>query len=149
MKDLVTSLRVKARIILNLTIIPYLIVFFVLGLGLALSLCGYETAFQRSGAVLVSLAIASLAINNFIAWELELSEALRQNRKNITHENALLALKKHIKEVPNLEKFVEESLDEEGTRPTKLRNEVLKLEKIEFLTAFFGTLIWAFGDLPF
>ena len=89
-----------------------------LSIGLALSVFGFDTAFQRSGAVLVCFTILSLAANNDIKWELDERARIEQN------------------------------LPEEKTS-YDFKKEMIQIQKNEFYMGCLGTLIWAFGDLPF
>jgi len=129
-----------------------LLVFFIPFLGLLLSFYGFETAFQRSGAILVGLTILNLALNNKLFWELDFSESIRKDRKKLnTHPelDVINRIKEQVTDIPNIEKFLKGTLDEEGSTPLRLRKEAITLQQYEVLIGFFGTLIWAFGDIPF
>ena len=115
--------------------------------GLLFSLICLESAFQRSGAILVAFALISMGISNRVALELQLSEALNQSRLKMSETEASKLLARHGINDPS--NFVKESLDDKRTRPAQLMKEHVIIGDAEVAFAITGTLICGFGDLPF
>lgn len=120
----------------------------VVSIGILLSLLGYCTAFQRSGSVLVALAVITVYLVYIAAEEFKNAQAIVKG---------LTAFERN--------KLLQDSLDPvgdsvmiKGAKITKVNaKEVLNnlpsiVKELYFYEAtfgFFGTLIWGFGDLPF
>ncbi len=126
--------------------------------GVYLSLFeGCIYAFQRSGAVLVSLAIFCVFVNHFLSREISDATAFLQQTNHLTTlEKAIQAFSRsprnaHLNNdqkltsaisIMNLRKESEEKIP-------ALKNVNSTIVIIEFLAGFIGTLLWGFGDIPF
>lgn len=113
-----------------------------------------DSAFQRSGALLVSYAIFCVFLNHFLSLDIQFTDKLgktiirnnpyevlrdiKQLRPDISDEEA----NKH------LENAMMDSLRLESERNLILEHKKT-LATIEFSIGFIGTLVWGFGDLLF
>ena len=111
----------------------------------------FDTAFGRSGAVLVCIAIFCVYLNHFLSVESEnVKSALQAVHKvGSTHQEILQKMNPAIQGEArtngaiNLYHLLQASQEE----LPKLTDAREKLVKVEFLAGFIGTLIWGFGDL--
>lgn len=126
------------------------IVFAVPVLGLALVLLGFESAFGRSGSVLVCVAILSVYVNHVLTLDVERLQSIRdatslgKNRdeidNNINPEITGERREAAIDSIISSNKVAKETIP-------KLSDAKNSLIRIEFIAGVFGTLIWGFGDL--
>lgn len=127
--------------------------------GFILSLLTHiDTAFSRSGSVLVSFAIFSVYINHFVKKEhdaiQEITRAIAKFGKTSAtiKKNLDPQISDPIKRENAAENAAENMADifGEGTVQLPILGKIHEnIVRIEFFSGFFGTLIWGFGDIPF
>ncbi len=141
------------ELILNNPNLPWLLVLSIPLVGLALGYRGFETAFLRSGAVMVMLAITSVYLNHFVIKADTFLNAIQTKIKNPNDDRiikkAYLGDKKidfnSAEDKAILDSL--KSLSKEDIK--KLETIQKKITYIEFLSGITGTFIWGFGDLLF
>ena len=131
------------------SVFVYLIILLTLSTGLLLHYWGFITAFGRSGAILVAVAVSLVYVNHYVSeTQSELNDRASQlegvcgDTQDTTNSNTeenwpLSALEGFAQE---LQKSVKEDQDSYNIV-------YKKLVKAEFLTGVIGTLVWGFGDL--
>lgn len=130
------------------------IIFLVLGSGFVLSVYGYDSAFQRSGALLVTLAVWSIYLGSHIERHKEINDAVNDQMKQFD-------------DLDKTKIFCTDTLGYKGaeaiefameitTLRMRAKNSLPKLIKvseavvhIQFIAGIVGTLVWGFGDIPF
>ena len=123
--------------------------------GITCSVLYDSTAFQRSGAVLVSFAILCMFLNHFVSED---RDVIGRDVDQYWHRlNPILARHDVEQMQPNFtQKEIEERAQElwkaqinRTKEYSQLYSTSVTLTSVEFLSGFFGTLIWGFGDLLF
>jgi len=122
-------------------------------IGLALSILGFSTAFQRSGAVLVALAIFCVYVNHFLTREIDNAQSFLQGVKHLkdlptTISHFSRTAEDNDKAIKLAANVFAQKQRAENNFPKLLPVKDL-IVKVEFLAGFCGTLIWALGDIPF
>lgn len=142
--------NITSRVYVLITIVSLI---FIGGAGL--SLLGFNSAFQRSGALLVSFAVFSVYLNHFITKEIKYIDFFRDATKSMpNYDQALRIFKSNNKDQSH------EHLSRMALGVVSQRNKGFEFAKqletisqnvvrTEFISGFFGTLIWGFGDIPF
>ena len=128
--------------------------FLIISLGAALSVAGYTTAFQRSGAVCVAFAISLVFFNHIISDELNVARNFISNYQSLdTKENIRSFISKQIDfpewKMNEITDSITDTLDS-AKEETPLYDDVSRHTSLaEFVVGFSGTLVWGFGDIPF
>jgi len=111
----------------------------------------YPTAFERSGAILVSVAIFCVYLNHFVANDIESWEGIRQGTWKLGRsvEEILPQINRTFSEQDRLQTAVDlfNNIESANTEIKALGGVMHKIVQIEFLAGVSGTLIWGFGDL--
>lgn len=122
-------------------------------IGLALGLSGHEKAFERSGSLLVCVAIFSFYINYFLAEDMGRLDSYRKSvlRYGRTPEILLRSVPKEIKETArrNIADQMHQIRimgDEEHGNLAKAKVNIVHVEAIAGIA---GTVIWGFGGMFF
>lgn len=163
MKKIVTQLSTNLYV---LTIVPSLVII----VGLLLSISGNTTAFQRSGAVLVVLAIIAVYINHFFEKEIISTESSLKNsvdlstkekskfftedfiekqNRSVEKKDPNTTYSKIIVDIDGVSEELHSSYQQKKKILPVLKTAKLNAINLEFITGLTGTIIWAFGDYPF
>ena len=126
-------------------------------IGLILELISEDLPFQRSGAVLVCVAIYGVYLNHFVQKDNDLKLRIHKQYLgfNSKEDYAKALMRSNADSV-----IPDEALEREAERgwedkeksfdDHKRLNVVSKnIIQLELICGIIGTLIWAFGDLPF
>ncbi len=141
------------ELILNNPNFPWLLALSIPLIGFTLSYKGFETAFLRSGAVLVMLAVTSVYLNHFVIKADTFLNAVQNKIENPNNDRIIKKAYLGDKEIDfnsTEDKAILDSLKSLSKEDIKkLETIQKKITYIEFLSGISGTFIWGFGDLLF
>ena len=133
---------------------PWLFALSIPMIGYALGYRGFNTAFFRSGAIMVMLAVTSVYLNHFVIKTDMLLNAIRTKIDNPSIDNLyskkMYLDRKEIDFQSEEDRKIIEKVKALGENDIKeLQKIQKKIISIEFLSGIVGTFIWGFGDLFF
>lgn len=139
--------------ILNNPNLPWLFALSIPLIGFALSYRGYETAFLRSGAVMVILAVTSAYLNHYA---INADTFLNAVLNKIENPNDDSVIKKSYLGAQEIDFSSPQNQGLLDNLKVLSKDDIKNLQKIqknityiEFTSGVTGTFIWGFGDLFF
>jgi len=120
-------------------------------IGLVSEVCGVDNAFNKSGALLVCVAIFCVYLNHFLSKEIERQKSEIKAIKEIglSREAKINTLKVAVPEemVATIADHMEAVFNNFSNDIPELELTQRKLVITEFSAGIVGTLVWGFGDL--
>jgi len=133
--------------------LPWLFAFSIPLIGFVLSLIGFETAFLRSGAIMVILAVTSVYLNHYVIKADSFLNAILDKIENPQDDRVIKKSYLGSKEINYSSSKNKDFLDSLKFLTKKDIKNLEKVQKkityIEFVSGASGTFIWGFGDLIF
>ena len=131
---------------------PWIFIFSIPISGFVLSYIGFETAFLRSGAIMIIVAVISVYLNHFVIKADAVLNAVRLKLNNPDLDTSMsMALGANMIDLKSDEdKEIVEQIKELGKKDIQALELInKKITAIEFFSGTIGTFIWGFGDLFF
>lgn len=125
----------------------------IIAIGILLTVVGYCTSLQRSGAVLVCVAVFAVYLNHFVATELvqdrRIYSMLKQYQDKNHAADSLLRQNENLSpnEIEHVAVQLSQYKQQKIESMPKLQTLSSNIITLEFSAGIAGTLIWAFGDL--
>ena len=144
----ITKYQKTIQLISKFPILPWILILTIPLTGFVLECIGLETAFLRSGAIMIIFALSIVYLNHFV---LRVSEDIDNIQKILNSPefkdkeiNKIVLNRKPTNFKPGIQ------LNEQTHKHlVELRKINSNLVKVEFLSGALGTIVWGFGDVPF
>lgn len=127
----------------------YLILFFILALGVLLHYLGFSNAIGRSGTILVAVAVTLVYLNHYVMEVQSVLGFKSQQLKELCESNTERATgdTEHHQNLASLENFAQQLDESVDGELAQNKTFYANLIKAEFVTGVIGTLVGGFGDL--